>query len=226
MARTQRKERDGVLWRDGQDASSSHRAHADLCLGGAVRCRAVPASAGGDALGAEVYLPDGGIRPGRGGSRVSLSCAGSMSGPRLISVGRGASVACNEVKEDEVAKQRRAVEQEVASPPLPLASSTSGSDLPLGRCRLIHGLRRLAPKLEEANTTLVTPVRIALEEADSVVPPAFPMRPGGVIGFAFGAGHKVKSLWQCKTESVLQTMSGPKKELAGKAGESKVMTSP
>jgi hypothetical protein len=51
------------------------------------------------------------------------------------------------------------------------------------------------------------------------------MRPGGVIGFAFGAGHKFKSLWQCETESVLQTMSGPKKELVGKAGKSKVMTS-
>ena len=54
MARTQRKERDGLLGRDGHDAASSDRAHADLGLGRAARWRAVPASAGGDAFGAEV----------------------------------------------------------------------------------------------------------------------------------------------------------------------------
>jgi hypothetical protein len=54
MARTQRKERDGLLGRDGHDAASSHRAHADVGLVRALWCRAVAASAGGEALGSEV----------------------------------------------------------------------------------------------------------------------------------------------------------------------------
>ena len=108
----------------------------------------------------------------------------------LIAVGRGTTVACNEVKEGEVAKQRRAVEEEVASPPLPLAGGTGGPDFRLGRCRLVRGLRRLVPKAEKASTAPVATIRIMPEEADSVVCPSRAVRTVGPIGIALGTGHK------------------------------------
>jgi len=108
---------------------------------------------------------------------------------RLVVIARDATVTCDEVKEDEIAQQRRAVEQEVTPPPPPLAGRTSSPDLRLGRGRLIHVFRRLAPKLEKTSPTLVAPIGITLEETNSVVLPALTVSAVGVIGIALRAGH-------------------------------------
>jgi hypothetical protein len=124
--------------------------------------------------------------------RTGFAAAWNFTVAALAAVDRTATVACNEVQEDEIAKQSGAVQQEVSPPPFPLAGSTSGPDLRLGRGRLVRGLRRFAPKLEKANTALAAPVRIVLEETDNVVLPAIAVGPVGAVGFALGAGHKFK----------------------------------
>jgi hypothetical protein len=110
----------------------------------------------------------------------------------LAAVDGAATVACNEVQEDEIAKQSGAVQEEVPPPPFPLAGSTSGPDLRLGRGGLIRGLRRLGATLGKANTALGAAVRIVLEEADNVVLPAIAVGAVGAVGLALGAGHKLK----------------------------------